>query len=94
MFNIADSASLLDAMSNPTRLTILRLLSQGEVRVGELNEAIGMTQSALSQHLSKLRSRNLVQTRRDAQSIYYRCESAAVLAMLATLHELFAFPAL
>ena len=85
--NIA--AGLLSAMANPKRLQILCSLVQGEVAVGVLANQVGLSQSALSQHLSKLRAQRLVTTRRDAQTIYYSSSSEAVLKVLGTLSELY-----
>jgi DNA-binding transcriptional ArsR family regulator len=90
MLNIASSASLLGAMANPQRLEMLRILAEGEVSVGDLSVKIGLSQSALSQHLSKLRQKRLVRTRREAQTIYYSCEEPAVLKMLAALQDIYA----
>lgn len=84
-----DEAGLMWAMGNAKRLQILKILSVREVPVAALAEEVGLSQSALSQHLSKLRLQRLVFTRRDAQTIYYRSESAAVrtvLDALAMLH--------
>lgn len=83
------SASLLAAMANPKRLAILDLLVQGEMAVGELASQVGLSQSALSQHLAKLRAQKLVNTRRDAQTIYYSSRSPAVRAILVTLEDIF-----
>lgn len=83
------SAALLTAMANAKRLAILELLLQGEMAVGELAGEVGLSQSALSQHLSKLRAQKLVSTRRDAQTIYYSSRSPAVQAILAALSEIF-----
>jgi len=67
---------LLKAMSNEHRLMILCQLSQGERSVGEMERMIGLSQSALSQHLARLRRDNLVNTRRQAQTIFYwPCQS-------------------
>lgn len=88
MLNVEKSAVLLDAMANPQRLAVLRILAQGELCVGDLQAEIGLSQSALSQHLAKLRARNFVKTRRVAQTIYYRCESPAVHAILQTLEDI------
>ena len=63
------AAGLLSAMANPKRLQILCSLVKGEVAVGALASQVGLSQSALSQHLSKLRAQKLVNTRRDAQTI-------------------------
>ncbi|MCM2291161.1 metalloregulator ArsR/SmtB family transcription factor [Allorhizobium sp. BGMRC 0089] len=83
------AASLLTAMANPKRLMILCSLVQGEVPVGVLATQVGLSQSALSQHLSKLRAQKLVKTRRDAQTIYYSSTSDAVLKILNTLEGIF-----
>jgi DNA-binding transcriptional ArsR family regulator len=88
--NCHAGADLLGAMSNPARLRILCLLVQGEMAVNNLSDRVGLSQSALSQHLAKLRARELVSTRRDAQTIYYKCDNAAVLRVLDGLAEIFA----
>ena len=64
-------ARVLKAMSNDRRLRILCHLSEKERSVGELCALVGMGQSALSQHLAKLRADKIVKTRREAQTIYY-----------------------
>lgn len=61
----------LKALANVNRLMILCILSEGEYSVGELNSLIDLSQSALSQHLAKLRADELVVTRRESQTIYY-----------------------
>ncbi|HBF29603.1 metalloregulator ArsR/SmtB family transcription factor [Rhizobium sp.] len=83
------AAGLLTAMANPKRLMILCSLVQGEVPVGVLASQVGLSQSALSQHLSKLRAQKLVKTRRDAQTIYYSSTSDAVMKVLGTLENIF-----
>ena len=65
------ASSLLKAVANHRRLSILCHLAHAEHAVGELSEKVGLSQSALSQHLAKLRRDNLVSTRREAQTIYY-----------------------
>ena len=91
--NLADppsaAAALLSAMANPKRLMILRSLVRGEVAVGVLANQVGLSQSALSQHLSKLRAQKLVTTRRDAQTIYYSSSSEPVKKVLATLEDIY-----
>jgi len=82
---IEKSTMLLNAMANPGRLKILRILVETETSVGQLSERVSMSQSALSQHLAKLRGAKLVSTRRDAQTIYYRCHSDAVSKILSIL---------
>lgn len=83
------AAALLSAMANPKRLMILCSLVEGEVPVGVLANQVGLSQSALSQHLSKLRAQKLVKTRRDAQTIYYSSTSEPVLKILATLEDIY-----
>ena len=86
---IKTSAALLNALCNASRLEILTILCEGEISVAPLGKRIGLSQSALSQHLSKLRDMNLVKTRRDAQTVYYHCESAAVGKILTALSAFF-----
>jgi DNA-binding transcriptional ArsR family regulator len=71
------------------RLQILGLLLDGEWDVTSLTAAIGLSQSALSQHLKKLRDAKLVHTRRDAQVICYTCKSVAVAKMYAALADFY-----
>ena len=84
------AAALLSAMANPKRLLILCNLVNGEIPVGVLATQVGLSQSALSQHLSKLRAQKLVKTRRDAQTIYYSSTSEPVMKILATLEDIYA----
>jgi DNA-binding transcriptional ArsR family regulator len=85
----AEAARLLTALANERRLSILCELVEGERSVGALVEAVGLTQSALSQHLAKLRASGIVATRRDAQTIYYRLASDAAGALMSTLADLY-----
>ncbi len=87
--NARRAATLLKAMSNPSRLVILCQLAEGERSVGELGDAVGITQSGISQHLAVLRRERIVVTRRDKQTIYYSIASADVVALMATLHKVF-----
>ena len=84
------AAALLSAMANPKRLLILCNLVKGEIPVGALAQEVGLSQSALSQHLSKLRAQKLVKTRRDAQTIYYSSNSEPVLRILEALTDIYA----
>ncbi|MGI9434165.1 MAG: ArsR/SmtB family transcription factor [Geminicoccaceae bacterium] len=68
---------------------ILCTLLEGERSVGDLVEKIGLSQSALSQHLARLRRDGLVRTRRSSQTIYYRVEGSEAPAVLATLHKIY-----
>ncbi|MBW9115267.1 winged helix-turn-helix transcriptional regulator [Rhizobium cauense] len=83
------AAALLSAMANPKRLLILCNLVKGEIPVGALAQEVGLSQSALSQHLSKLRAQKLVKTRRDAQTIYYSSSSEPVLRILEALTDIY-----
>jgi ArsR family transcriptional regulator len=90
--NATKACALLGAMSNPSRLLILCQLAESEKSVGELQPLIGLSQSALSQHLAVLRGRRLVRTRRDGQQIYYSIASREATALMQTLHEEFCAP--
>lgn len=81
--------ALLKTIANRYRLMILCNLYEGERSVSALQQKVGLSQSALSQHLAKLRSEGFVQTRRDAQTIYYTLTSPEVTRVIATLHDLY-----
>ena len=85
----AEAARLLTTLANKHRLTILCELVGAERSVGSLVDAVGLTQSALSQHLAKLRAAGIVATRRDAQTIYYRLASAAAGSIMKTLADIY-----
>ena len=83
-------ASVLSTLANDRRLLILcKLVEMGEATVGTLADEIGLSQSALSQHLARLRAENIVAFRRDAQTLWYRIADPKVEALLATLHRLY-----
>jgi ArsR family transcriptional regulator, virulence genes transcriptional regulator len=85
----AEAAEVLSAMANPVRLLILCALVHGEKPVHELVANSGISQSAVSQHLSKMRNLKLVATRRAAQTIYYRLASVEVHQILTTLYRIY-----
>jgi DNA-binding transcriptional ArsR family regulator len=86
----ADAASqLLKSLANAQRLRILCLLATGERNVGELNDSLDLSQSALSQHLARLREDGLVATRREAQTIFYRLASGPAKRLIKTLHGIY-----
>lgn len=89
--NLDVVVNLLKALSNEKRLLIVCILSKGERSVGELEEIVGLSQSALSQHLARLRRDGLVKTRREAQTIYYSLESDQVTQLLRSLCDIY-FP--
>jgi DNA-binding transcriptional ArsR family regulator len=86
------ACSLMKVLSNPDRLLLLCELSTGEKNVGELEQAVGITQPTLSQQLGVLRTEELVATRREGKNIYYRLESPQVLAVMQVLFEQFCAP--
>ena len=83
-------AAILSALANERRLMILcKLVEWGEANVTSLAEAIGLSQSALSQHLAKMRDGNIVAFRRDAQTLWYRIADPRIEELFTTLHDLF-----
>jgi DNA-binding transcriptional ArsR family regulator len=84
-----DVADLLKAMANPQRLRVLCLLLEGERSVGQINERVELSQSALSQHLGVLRDKKLVSTRREAQTVFYSVAPGPVHDIIETLHAIY-----
>lgn len=85
-----EAVGLLKAMANECRLLVLcHLSASGELSVGELAERVDLSQSALSQHLAKLREEGLVATRKEAQTVFYRLCDPKAEQVLALLHDLF-----
>ena len=83
-------AGLLRAIANERRLMILcKLVEWGEANVTSLSEAVGLSQSALSQHLAKMRDEKIVTYRRDSQTLWYRIADPRIEQLFATLHDLF-----
>lgn len=88
-----EAARLLRAVANDKRLLILcRLAEVGELNVGRLAEVVGLSQSALSQHLGKMRDEGLVAYRRDAQTLHYRIADPNVERLLALLKDIYCPP--
>lgn len=86
-------ASILRALANERRLMILcRLFECGEDNVSSLAEAVGLSQSALSQHLAKMRDEDLVTFRRESQTLWYRITDPRIEQLFATLHKLYCAP--
>lgn len=88
------AAQLLRLVGNEHRLMVLCLLADGEMHVGALRDQLGLSQSALSQHLAKMREDGLLATRRDGQTIYYRIEDPAALRLVSLLADIFCPPEL
>ena len=84
-----EAAGFLKALGNEQRLLILCSLLAGPMSVGELNERVHLSQSALSQHLALLRGAGLVETRREAQSIVYSLPAGPVMQVMAVLQDIY-----
>jgi DNA-binding transcriptional ArsR family regulator len=84
-----EAAGFLKALGNEQRLLILCSLLENPLSVGELNERVDLSQSALSQHLALLRDAGLVETRRESQSIFYSLPAGPVMQVMALLQEIY-----
>lgn len=80
---------MMKVLANPDRLMILCQLAQGEKRVGELEELLGIVQPTLSQQLTVLRDEELVSTRREGKNIYYQMSSPRAMAIIEVLYTQF-----
>ncbi|HTV70722.1 MAG TPA: metalloregulator ArsR/SmtB family transcription factor [Rhizobiaceae bacterium] len=87
--NIDEAAEFLSLLGNSKRLAIIGHLLEGELSVGAIAEKVSLSQSALSQHLAKLRALELVETRRDRQMIYYSCNSEPARRLIAALEGIY-----
>jgi DNA-binding transcriptional ArsR family regulator len=87
--NSDQAAQLLKTVGNPHRLMILCTLADTEMSVGELNDNIDISQSPLSQHLAVLRRTGLVQTRREAQTIFYSLNGNEVRKLMDCLYDIY-----
>lgn len=83
------AAALLKALANENRLMIMCTLISGELSVGELNEKIPLSQSALSQHLASLREAGLVTTRKEAQTVFYQLSGDEAIKIIAVLQSIY-----
>ena len=90
--NAGEAAALLRALAHEARLMVLCQLVDGEHSAGALQEMSGLSQSALSQHLGRLREEGLVDTRREAQTIYYRLADPNAARVLETLAAIYCPP--
>lgn len=86
------AATLLRLLGNEKRLMLLCQLADGELSVRDIQSRVGLSQSALSQHLALLRAEGIVGTRRESQTIYYRIVDHAAMRIIETLAELFCPP--
>ncbi len=90
--NVEIAVNLLKALSNEKRLMVICALYKSEKSVGELEAVANLSQSALSQHLARLRRDGLVNTRREAQTIYYSLNCRATEALLHCLYDICSSP--
>lgn len=84
-----EAARLLKAMANPVRLRLLCILAESEMPVGELAARLNIRLQATSQQLAQLRLEGLIQTRKDAQRVYYRLASKDIERLLKTLRKIY-----
>jgi DNA-binding transcriptional ArsR family regulator len=87
--NAREAANLLKVLSNPNRLMTICMLLEKEHSVGEMNQQLPLSQSALSQHLAVLRQHGLVATRKESQVVYYRLAKPEVAKILAVLYQIY-----
>jgi len=85
----SEAVTLLKGLANESRLMIMCVLAEGEHSVGDLNERIKLSQSALSQHLAVLRDQGMVKTRRESQTIYYRLADSPAINVIGLLHDVY-----
>src|SRR5689334_20190135 len=87
--SIREASAAMQAMAHPLRLKILCLVGNQELSVLEIVEAVGTTQSNISQHLAVLRDAGILQARKEANKVFYRIADARVLRMISLTREIF-----
>ncbi|MEQ1516366.1 MAG: metalloregulator ArsR/SmtB family transcription factor [Usitatibacteraceae bacterium] len=87
--NIEQAAVAMQAMSHPLRIKILCLLSSGEMIVQEITDAVGSTQSNISQHLAILKACGMINSRKEATKVFYRIKDDRILKMISLTREIF-----
>ena len=83
------ATDMLKLLGHPDRLMVLCQLKNGEASVGELSRMLNIKQSPLSQHLARMRHEGVVESRRDAQTIYYRLSAEKVAQIVTVLYDLY-----
>ncbi len=83
------ASAVMKTLGHPGRLMILCNLADGERSVGDLAEDLDMSQSSLSQHLARMRSEGLVETRRESQTVYYRLRDGEARSVIKSLYRIF-----
>jgi DNA-binding transcriptional ArsR family regulator len=87
--NIEQAAAAMQAMAHPLRIKILCVLNGGELMVQDILEAVGTTQSNVSQHLAILKSKNVITSRKEATKVFYRIDDARILRMITLTRDIF-----
>ena len=87
--NVENSSAFLNLLSNPTRLLILCNLIESERCVGDLEKDLNISQSALSQHLSKMRDKGIVKSEKQGQHVFYSISDSNVVDIINVLYKLF-----
>ena len=87
--NIREASEAMQAMAHPLRLKILCLVGNQELSVLEIVEAVGTSQSNISQHLAVLRDHRLLTSRKEANKVFYRIDDPRVLKMISLTREIF-----
>ena len=87
--DILQAATAMKAIAHPLRLKILCVLADGELSVQDIVEQVGTSQSNISQHLSILRDKAVLFTRKDANRVYYRIDDARIFKLVAMMRDVF-----
>lgn len=87
--DIREASEALKAMAHPLRLRILCLVGHDELMVQQIVEAVGTTQSNISQHLALMRAQGLLATRKEANKVFYRIDDPRILKMIEMMREVF-----
>ena len=87
--NIREASEAMQAMAHPLRLKILCLVGNQELSVLEIVDAVGTTQSNVSQHLAVLRDLGILQARKESNKVFYRIEDPRILRIIALTREIF-----
>ena len=87
--DIKEASEALKAMAHPLRLKILCLVGNDELMVQEIVEAVGTSQSNISQHLAVMRERGLLASRKEANKVFYRIDDPRILKMIGMMREVF-----
>lgn len=80
-------AEVLKAIAHPVRLQIVELLQSGEMRVGDIVEALGGKQAITSQQLNMMKAKGVLSCRRDGARVYYRIENRNVIKLLHCIYD-------